>query len=200
VVSQLSDLAEQRRGASGKDSEHRLLEAEIYTQGRECMQHHRARTITLTLLIISVVSPASASAGSLLSGYGGPGAGSQAIIGSTLINNPPAGGSGTASGTAAHATGSLQSAPAATSTARAGGPRNSATGKRAPGQPAAGTSPSISREPAQPRQTGLLAPQAKVESSPVLGISGTDLLYIALALSVLVLTGAFTAKLVRPLR
>jgi hypothetical protein len=178
---------------------HRLLEAEIYTQGRECMQH-RGRAITLTFLIIAVVSPASASAGSLLSGYGGPGAGSQAIIGSTLINNPPAGGSGTASGTAAHATGSLQSAPEATSPARAGTHGRSATGKRAPARPPGGASPSISREPSQPRQTGLFAPRAKVESSPPLGISGTDLLYIALALSVLVLTGAFTAKLVRPLR
>jgi hypothetical protein len=163
------------------------------------MKRHRATTITLTLLIISVVSPATASAGSLLSGYGGPGAGSQAIIGSTLVNNPPSGGSGAGAG-ASPSTGSLQSAPTSTRTATTGSSPHGATGKRAHGNQGAPVSSNTSPVGPQPRQTALIAPQAKVESSPALGISVADLLYIALALGALVLTGVFTAKLARPLR
>ena len=52
------------------------------------MTSHRTTLLKLVLLaIISAVMPSSASAASpLLGGYGGPGQGNQAILGSALLN------------------------------------------------------------------------------------------------------------------
>ena len=68
------------------------------TQGRDMHQKISivsALTLTLALVAILCVSvPTVALAGSpLLSGYGGPGTGEQAILGSTLVGGP-GGGSG----------------------------------------------------------------------------------------------------------
>ncbi len=163
------------------------------------MTRHRATTITLTLLALSAASPATAMAGSLLSGYGGPGAGSQAIIGSKLINSSTGGGSGggarTSGGSSRTSTGTGPATPTTPSGSGA------ASGKRSHGHPATGKLPSASGEGSRSQKTyGLVAPQASVEGSPVLGVSGTDLLYIVLALGALLLTGAFTARLARPPR
>jgi hypothetical protein len=71
------------------------------------MKKHLATTTIFTLLALALgVTPAAhATSGSLLSGYGGPGQGSQAILGSALLNGPSggapgAGSSSTISGTA----------------------------------------------------------------------------------------------------
>ena len=50
--------------------------------------------IIACLVAVSAALPAAASAGSLLSGYGGPGQGSQAILGSALLNGPAGRGAG----------------------------------------------------------------------------------------------------------
>ena len=57
------------------------------------------RIITSAIACIAALSaaaamPVAAPAGSLLSGYGGPGQGSQVILGSSLVNGPPKGGGG----------------------------------------------------------------------------------------------------------
>ncbi len=48
-------------------------------------------------ILLAVHAPVALAGGPLLSGYGGPGAGAQAIIGGTLLNGP-GGGSGGGSG------------------------------------------------------------------------------------------------------
>ncbi len=48
--------------------------------------------VTLATLALAVAAPAGAQASSLLSGYGGPGTGSQAILGAALIGGGPSGG------------------------------------------------------------------------------------------------------------
>src|SRR5450755_4896336 len=74
-------------------------------QGR--MTSHRTISLILTLLAgLMTVAPSSVFAGPLLGGYGGPGAGNQAILGSALLNGPPGGG-----GTGAGSTGAAGSAP-----------------------------------------------------------------------------------------
>lgn len=60
------------------------------------MSHHRRISIVaLTILATAGIAPPLVEANSLLSGYGGPGQGSQAILGSAVIGG---GGSGTAGG------------------------------------------------------------------------------------------------------
>jgi len=51
------------------------------------MRTYRATisTLTLMMLVLTAGAPATASAGSLLSGYGGPGQGSQSILGTALL-------------------------------------------------------------------------------------------------------------------
>ena len=59
--------------------------------------HHPHRGVTIvTAVLVSALagSPGTALASSLLSGYGGPGEGSEAILGSTLVNGPPGGAGG----------------------------------------------------------------------------------------------------------
>ncbi|HXP28462.1 MAG TPA: hypothetical protein VN804_01790, partial [Solirubrobacteraceae bacterium] len=49
---------------------------------------------TALAALICVAAPQAALAGSLLSGYGGPGEGSQALIGASLVKGPRGGGGG----------------------------------------------------------------------------------------------------------
>jgi len=178
-----------------------MLEPALYTQGRERMTRHRATIITLTLLALSAASPAAAMAGSLLSGYGGPGAGSQAIIGSTLIKTPPNAGSGGGASTLAGAPSSSSGASQGASTTRSATRTSARSGARSHGQSAPGKLPSAFGKVSRSQTAyGLSSSQASVEGSPALGVSGVDLLYIALALGALLLTGALTAKLARPPR
>ena len=65
-------------------------------QGR--MTSHRSISIVALTAAMVAASPAVASASSLLSGYGGPGQGSQAILGSALLGGGSGGGGGGGSG------------------------------------------------------------------------------------------------------
>jgi hypothetical protein len=77
-----------------------LLEPKKGTQGREMNRKIRiAPALALIVGLLVFAAAASASASPLLSGYGGPGAGEQALIGSTLLAGPRGGaGSGGSSG------------------------------------------------------------------------------------------------------
>jgi hypothetical protein len=62
-------------------------------QGRESMAKLRMILSMVALVAVSsVAGPSAASASPLLSGYGGPGQGNQAILGSALLNGPGGGG------------------------------------------------------------------------------------------------------------
>ncbi len=167
------------------------------------MKTDRAISTTARLLVValSLALPAGASANSLLSGYGGPGQGNQAILGSALVNGPSSGGGSGGSSGSATGSGSSVSSPSATgasetatgraSTRQAHGRSGTSKGRtRARGTSAGGvrayTSPTVAA-----------TPQAAVGGSPALGLSGTDLLYILLALGVLMATGLLTRQVAR---
>jgi hypothetical protein len=141
---------------------------------------------------------ATAQANPLLSGYGGPGQGSQAILGAQLLGGPQGGGGGPTAGGGA-GTSASSSEPSAV--APAGG-RNRAP---ASGKPKAPAPRSSRRRPqsggrggaAGALAAGQAASERNADSSDVLGLSSDDLLYVVLAFVALALTGVLTAVLVR---
>ncbi len=170
-------------------------------QGR--MTKHLAITTIFTLLVLAVSAapPATASPGPLLSGYGGPGQGSQAILGSTLLNGPsggsPGSGSGSAGDTATARRGAGARAGSSSKPASSGASRQ-AHGKHsrssatvhASGSSAAGAGAYAASDEAASSRTHAV-------SSSTLGLSGTDLLYLLLALGALALTAVLTRGLAR---
>jgi hypothetical protein len=138
-------------------------------------------TLAAGLAGASAALPTTADAGPLLSGYGGPGQGNQAILGSALLGGS-AGGSGTSGGGGSGSRGG--SSRAAHSRAATHGAAGSS--KRADalaGERGASSYPAV--EPTASR------------SGPALGLSGADLAYILLAAAALVLTGALTRRIAR---
>ncbi len=171
------------------------------------MNRHRITIILTTPLIVgSLLAPASALAGPMLSGYGGPGAGDQAILGSTLVGGSRGGGgagsSGSSTGSGApQVTHSTGSGAASGATTAAGTP----VGKSAKGAQRGSRisshdgDTSNRRAPAYSAQTAS-RPQAAApvaSTSGTLGLSGSDLLIILIIAGGLVLTGGFTRRLAR---
>ena len=169
------------------------------------------RVITPAIVCIAALSaamPAAAPASSLLSGYGGPGQGSQAIIGSSLVNGPPNGGGGPPSGGGSAGTGESTTAAQGNLRTGAGSPGTASIGSSAHGHRAApgragrratggvlGASSAGSRSyPASARDAAL---RTAAEGSDTLGVSGRDLLYILAALCALLLTGVLTKRIAR---
>jgi hypothetical protein len=165
--------------------------------------------IVSILLLASALSAAlgsSAPASPLLSGYGGPGAGNQAILGSTLLNGPRGGGGGGAGGGGAGSAGSSVSAASSSSVgagtavsttgAHAAGTHAGATTHAGHGQRAADGTGRSSVEPASPYP--LLERGSAGQSTGVaFGLSGVDLLYVLLVLGALALTAMLTTRLTR---
>ncbi|MGD1058795.1 MAG: hypothetical protein ABR992_15430 [Solirubrobacteraceae bacterium] len=168
--------------------------------------------LTLIVLVVAVLTPAAASAGSLLSGYGGPGEGNQAILGSALLNGPSSkGGSGGSGGAAgAGRSGSYGSLIASADEGRAANSSHGSGGSTRSSSARSSKSGSKQRQvkagaekasnSASPPYTQTNRPSTQASSggsSQPLGLSGADLLYILLALVVLALTGVLTRGLVR---
>jgi hypothetical protein len=147
-------------------------------------------------IALCALTPTFVCANPLLSGYGGPGQGDQAILGATLLNGPSTGGSSEASaGTAA----ALTATESATARSGSGGRRETVGASRR-------TRRSRSSAPAKkPGQQGksdnvlgtLTLRSDDSSASDPLGLSGTDILYILLTLGALALTGGLTRQLVR---
>jgi hypothetical protein len=171
------------------------------------MTRHRAITITATVLAMAVPSaaPAAAGANSLLSGYGGPGQGNQAILGAALLGGP-AGGGGTSgpagAGSAAVGGGSAAGTPPgqaadppalakrnAAHRAGGAGKRGHRPAKAPTGAAAASRTPYPASE-ATASNTG----------SFTLGLSGADGMFILLAAAALAVTAGLTRRLVRETR
>jgi hypothetical protein len=181
-------------------------------------------TITATLLALAGLSMAptfASAAGPLLSGYGGPGQGNQAILGSAVVNGGSGGGSkgsgGGGSGSSSSGSSSLSAAAgnsvagAGSATSSAGTDSRSAAGAGTnAGAPAPAASHSSGKQ-AKPTLAGtsktgaaasggsssLTASRGAVGGSQTLGLSGADLLYVLLAFGVLVFTGLLTRSLAR---
>ena len=157
----------------------------------------------MALAVLSLATAAPAIAGSLLSGYGGPGQGSQAILGSQLLNTPSGRGGSNGAGSSASTQGAGSTAgtgnEARTGTSL-GKARGSATaklpaGKQSKGATGRSQSQRGSRTAAPASATA--ADSASV-SSPTLGLSGADLLYILIALGALASTAVLTRRFARP--
>jgi hypothetical protein len=179
-------------------------------QGKEAMKSHRKITLAIGFLaMLSVLAPASASASasSLLSGYGGPGQGAQAILGSSLLNGPSRGGGGSGggapSGTAPAGGGSAGGARTGTAPLGAVSTRGRTT---RPGT--GGNRPASARNGSQSAASatgggayrsypGLGSSRASVGGAGVLGLSDSAFLFALLALAGLVFTGLLTRGLAK---
>jgi hypothetical protein len=157
------------------------------------MMGRQRLTITAAMVVLSLcVLPAGADASStLLSGYGGPGEGNQAIIGSTLIGGGGKGGSSGGTGSASQVSAGSASieAPAPTASGSpARGTAHARTGSGVPSGHASGGRASTYTP---------VAATARDGGGSTLGLTGGDLLYIVLALCVLALTAVLTRYLNR---
>jgi hypothetical protein len=152
--------------------------------------------LTILAVVLPCALPAAGMASSLLSGYGGPGQGNQAIIGSALLNGPSKGGGGGGGSTGAGSGEPLASSSRVAESGSQGGgrgrPHKSAQGgvrgKGATGRASASG-------PRYPVSAGLA--RSLSGDSATLGLSGADVLYIILALGALLLTGVLTRQLTR---
>jgi hypothetical protein len=176
-------------------------------------------------LTLAIASSAAFAGSPLLSGYGGPGAGEQAVIGSTLIGGSGGGaGSGGSSGSA----GSSSSGASSTGAAPAGGGSSSgatspltgggsAAGKAGGGSGGNGVHGAAGSRHGSSHAAGSPSTHAGVGNtgvqihafvyptglrsasydSPALGISGTDVLLFLAAIATLALVAAMTLRLSR---
>jgi hypothetical protein len=187
------------------------------------MASYRRISSTLTLLAVSMAAmTAAAAAGPLLGGYGGPGEGNQAILGSALVGGAGGGGGSSSSGSSgsggsAGSTGSLPSpATGAGTSAGNGEAESSGSGQRGStagggtkgsgGQAAGRTSGSRGRRgkaSAGAPGKDLVSPRDDASQTTAsggaqaLGLSASDLGYVLLALGVLAATGLITRRLAR---
>jgi hypothetical protein len=157
------------------------------------------------------VVPAAATSSTLLSGYGGPGAGEQAVIGSTLLNAPRGGLRGGGSGsTSAGAVGARASSGSPGSGLGSAAPTGRAY--RSPGHLSgssnggAGNTERVggsaernrSALEEQPGAGGLHPASARSPSgSPVLGLSVADLVAVLAIVAALVALGGLTVRIGR---
>jgi hypothetical protein len=174
--------------------------------------NRKIRIATALALVgaLSVSAPAVSLAGSpLLSGYGGPGAGEQAIVGSTLLNGPrggsgPGGGQGRVNSTATGvgASGAIQSTRKGESISRAHTPpaqRGSSSSGQGSHRGASHAGGSSAYKPSVGVNHGAYAYTGSPRSadSSVFAISTGDLLLLVATLTTLALVGALTMRLGR---
>lgn len=181
------------------------------------MRSHRT-TIFIAALCAAVMaaSPTSALASSLLSGYGGPGQGSQAILGSAVVNGPRGGGGASGSGGESSGSGSLasESSPSqtrgeATTGGGSGGASGSgggsgsqaSRGSSRSGRGAPGHGSSHAPAPQPTASTASFYPASERVpagvSSGTLGLSGLDLAFVLIGFAALAFVGVLTGRLAR---
>jgi hypothetical protein len=172
------------------------------------MNSHRKITPIIAGFAILLLGAAPAAwGGSLLSGYGGPGQGNQAILGSTLLNGRGGGGGGNSGsgGPQAAETSSeasqapALSAPATSASSDGGGVASTGAGSVRTSSARHGAN-EVRRHgaAASPASNGAFSGYTVSERAagahPWLGISGEDLLYVVLVLGVLAFTGVLTGR------
>jgi hypothetical protein len=160
------------------------------------MNHHRTISTAAVLLALTVALPAGALADPLLSGYGGPGQGSQAILGSTLLGGPTSGGGGSEAEGGAGLTAAEPPVGAAVPGApvRAGALAPTRSGANGGGR-GGRASGAVRRPSAGVSEIYPASERGAVTSSGTLGLSGRDLAYILLTLCALVVTAVITRRL-----
>jgi hypothetical protein len=166
------------------------------------MSSRSRKTWVLVPVALATIAlmPAVSGANPLLSGYGGPGQGDQAILGATLLNSPGGGGGSSASGDGeASSTALTVPSGTANSTTRTSAKRPG-PGRRHRAKGAAPTRGSSTNVPAVAPGGGsarLVAPSTGDDAGGSLGLSAADIAYLVLALAGLALTGVFTRQLAR---
>jgi len=158
-----------------------------------------ARIATVLALSIAL-TPTAASASTLLSGYGGPGQGNQAILGAALLNGPSGrgGGGGSAGGGSSSSSTTNLAAPT-TTTSTQGSPssprhaRPGAAGKHDL-SPKGSTGAPNGRQAASGAAGAYNVSAGGGSAQPLLGLTGDVVLYIVLALGVLAFTGVLTRR------
>jgi hypothetical protein len=154
----------------------------------------RLGSICAAALAIAAAAPLAAQAGPLLSGYGGPGQGNQAILGSTLLGGSgggSGGGSASSSGSGAEASAN----PGTAAGSQPSGPRVSGGSRSAHRHAAGALSGTTSAGGLAPRSYP--AVESTSGAADTLGLSGADILYISLAAVALAFTGALTKLVAR---
>jgi len=160
-----------------------------------------SRTVVVGAVFVGtafvIASPTGAVASPLLSGYGGPGQGPQAILGSALLNGPSGGGGSSGSGAA-----SLSSAPPAPQAPVGAGPPGSfqarGSGARQPdgsASAAGGQGPAGHVGRIGSSGDALYPAFEPSASTGTLGLSEPNLLLIALALACVAVLAALTVRL-----
>jgi len=160
------------------------------------MNSHRLISASTSLLVaIFALVPASASAGSLLSGYGGPGQGNQELLGSTLLNGHSrggGGGGGSASTGSSAGAGGEGSTPDRGGAAATGGKHASrlAGGRRQSRENSREAATQAGNDPRSDARTTVPAASGTAPGSQTLGLSGSDIVDVLIALAALVLTAS----------
>jgi len=161
------------------------------------------------MLVLCLVAPVGAFANPLLSGYGGPGQGEQAILGGGLVKGGSSGGGGGGASSGASTSAPSLAVEEPSTHARTGSgaagphhPSTSAQRKPSQGSPSqkhlAGASKSVPAT--HTSRYGLASSRADAGSSQILGLSDGDFVYIFLALALVIATGALMRRLVGPPR
>jgi hypothetical protein len=174
-----------------------LLEPKKGTQGRGMNRKIRIASALALAGFLSASAPMAASAGSpLLSGYGGPGAGEQAIVGSTFLGGPHGGASSGGAGLGGLG-GTLSGAGNSTPTGGRTGSGGSSSARRSP---ASGGASQAGAKLGRAGTSAFVYPSSlrfASASSPALGISGGDLVLLAAIIATLALVGTLTIRLAR---
>jgi hypothetical protein len=198
-----------RHGKSGPTAARAKQKPKVGT-----MIRHSRIISTLSLLAILAIAPAPASAGSLLSGYGAPGGGAQAIVGSALVNGPRGGGGPGASGSGSSSATGASGAASRGSTSTQGAAGGQATGQSAShggalnkiqsthgeshASPGRSEAPSGTSGGASPAYTASGAASAvHLGDSGALGFTGSDLRLVVLVLGILAVAAGFTRRMAR---
>jgi len=161
------------------------------------MKHHRTISTAAVLLAFSMAVPAGALADPLLSGYGGPGQGSQAILGATLLGAPTNGGGGSEAGGGPNSLTAAEPPVGAAglgASVKAGAPAPTRSGAKAGGRGGRGAG-AVRQPSAGVSEIYPASERGAVTSSGTLGLSGGDLAYILLTLCALAVTALITRRL-----
>lgn len=170
------------------------------------MTRHRTIILIVGCLVAFGTAPSDAAlASSLLSGYGGPGQGNQAILGSALLNRPGGGsgssgsGSGDSSSLASSADTSTTSSEAAASSGTGSSSQTGAARKTGAHRGSQADRSTVrSASPPSIADVYAVAERGRpVPSTPAFGLSGANLLLIVLVLGMLVLIGVLSRRLTR---
>jgi hypothetical protein len=177
-----------------------LLKPKKGTQGREMNRKIRIASTLALAGVLLVSMPAVASAISpLLSGYGAPGTGEQAIIGSTLLGGRH-GGTGSGGAGLGGSGGTLSGGGNSTSTGPGGGRAESGGSISARSGAGSGGASQAGAQAGRAGTSAFVYPsslRSASVSSPALGISGGDLVLLAGIIATLALVGTLTIRLVR---